>query len=172
MMEGESVEKSVVGVSDKLDAQRSEDIEVNLADDINESQTLVAVVYRDSDGNGEFEFGESGEVIDEPYKDDEGSAVADDAFVTVPGDEDTAGASTETTTATAGAQDTSVFTDEPTTTTGQPTETGTATAVQTSSEVMSGNAAEQSTETNAPGFGIGVAVVAMLGSALLARRRF
>lgn len=172
MMEGESVEKSVVGVSEKLDAQQSEDIEVTLADDIDESQTLVAVVYRDSNDDGEFEFGESGEVIDEPYRDDEGSAVADDAFVTVPGDEDTVSASDETTTATTGAQDTSVFTE-----TATPTETATAddaatTATQTSSEAMSGNAAERSTETNAPGFGIGVAVVTILGSALLATRRF
>jgi PGF-CTERM protein len=36
---------------------------------------------------------------------------------------------------------------------------------------MSGNAAEETTETNAPGFGMGVAIVALLGLALLATRQ-
>jgi PGF-CTERM protein len=36
---------------------------------------------------------------------------------------------------------------------------------------MSGNAVEESTETNAPGFGVGVAIVATLGTALLVTRR-
>jgi PGF-CTERM protein len=204
MMDGDgSIEESVVGVSEELDAQRSQDIEVTLANKLEENQTLVAVAYRDTDDNGDFNFDDAGEAIDEAYTDDEDEAVGDDAYVRVPGDDDAAAASSaedgssgtdmlgddstatdtddeavfveETATTDDDAGSESVFTDTATTTDESTrTETGTETrrtTQETPSTDMSGNAVEESTETNAPGFGMGVAIVALLGAALVATRR-
>ena len=197
MMDGDgSIEESVVGVSEKLDAQQSEDVEIDLAYELEESQTLVAVAYRDTDENGDFNFDNAGEAIDKAYVNDEGEAVGDDAYVRVPNDDDddtpedfetsASGADVfgdeESTTTDASAQSAEVFTDTDTSTaTVTRTETtesdstlnaqeGTS-APETPNTDMSGNAVEESTETNAPGFGVGVAIVATLGTALLVTRR-
>lgn len=175
LMQDGGVENSVVGVSEKLDAEQNEDIEVNLTptEGIEESQTLIAVAYRDTDGDGEFEYDGTEGGTDEPYRDDNGSAVSDDAYVTVIGDENTtgeAGTYSENTT-TASTEEASVFTETETRTATATEESRTAMSSPTTAEgAMSGNAAEQSTETNAPGFGLGIAVVAMLGAALLTTR--
>ena len=186
MRDGE-VEGSVVGVSNKLDAQRGEDINVTLNRNLAESQTLVAVAYRDTNEDGDFTFDGTTGGTDAPYRDD-GSAIFDDANVTVPGDEsttieDSAFEDETTTTATdasAGAQDAGVFTDTATATrTPPPMPTSTEATTdppatsdepQPANDAASANA-EQSTETNAPGFGIGAAIVAMAGTALVASRR-
>lgn len=189
LMQGEdNVRSSMIGVSRKLDAEQNEDIEIDLANDIEESQQLYAVLYRDDD-DGNFEYGGTTEDSDEPYLNDNDMAIYDNATVTVPRADSTSetagtsifGSENDSTTTTASADEESVFTDPATTTEPSATddtedtassESGTdaAPAVR-SSTPMSGNAAGESTQTNAPGFGMGVAVVALLGVALLATRR-
>lgn len=163
LQEGSDVRASIVGVSEKLDAEQTEDVEISLAHEIEESQTLIAVVYRDTDGDGEFEYDGTEEASDEPYLDDNGSAVNDDAYVTVPSTNGTEASVFEDEndstgdSSTADTQDTDAFGDE---------ETITVTPNATVNE-----ANEAFTETNAPGFGIAVAIVTMGGAALLATRR-
>ena len=114
-----SVLDSVVGVSTYLDAGESEDVTVELDDSLDESQQLIAVAYRDSDGDEAFDFVESQGATDGTYLNQNQQIVADAAQVTVEAD-------AETTTTT-----------EPTateTTTAEPVETTTAEPVETTTE--------------------------------------
>ena len=193
----DNVEGSMIGVSEKLDAEQSKDItvDITLPDGIEDTQDLVAIAYRDTNDDGKFEY-DSKDSSNEFYFDDNGSVVADEAMMTVPNDDDedtptdsgaeASGAEVfgdeEPTTTDASAQSAEVFTDTDTSTaTVTRTETtesdstlnaqeGTS-APETPNTDMSGNAVEESTETNAPGFGVGVAIVATLGTALLVTRR-
>ena len=190
LMQGEdNVRSSMIGVSRKLDAEQNEDIEIDLAINIEESQQLYAVLYRDADDDGNFEYGGTTEDSDEPYLNDNDMTIYDNATVTVPradstsetADTSVSGSENDSTTTTASADEESVFTDPATTTEPLATddtedtassESGTDAAPAVSpSTAMSGNAAEETTETNAPGFGMGVAIVALLGLALLATRQ-
>ncbi|PSP72677.1 hypothetical protein BRC86_12020 [Halobacteriales archaeon QS_3_64_16] len=187
LMDGD-VRSSMIGVSENLDAEQSEDIEISLANRIEETQTLYAVLYRDTDDDGEFEYEGVGATTDQPYLDDSGSAIFDNAEVQVPGVDDTgttadtsAFESENNSTTTSASTDESVFADTATATeTPTATDDGSAAGSESGTEAapavspstaMSGNAAEETTETNAPGFGMGVAIVALLGMALLATRR-
>jgi PGF-CTERM protein len=187
LMDGD-VRSSMIGVSENLDAEQSEDIEISLANRIDETQTLYAVLYRDTDDDGDFEYEGVGATTDQPYLDDSGSAIFDNAEVQVPGVDDT-GATADTSafesennsTTTSASTDESVFADTATATeTPTATDDGSAAGSGSGTEAapavspstaMSGNAAEETTETNAPGFGMGVAIVALLGLALLATRQ-
>ena len=193
----DNVEGSMIGVSEKLDAEQSKDItvDITLPDVIEDTQDLVAIAYRDTNDDGKFEY-DSKDSSNEFYFDDNGSVVADEAMMTVPNDDDEdtptdSGAEASsaevfgdeeptTTDADAGAEELFTDTDTPTATVTR-TETtesdstlnaqeGTS-APETPNTDMSGNAVEESTETNAPGFGVGVAIVATLGTALLVTRR-
>jgi hypothetical protein len=66
VIEGEVVE-SIVGVSDHLSAGRHENVTVELDRPLNQSQRLVAVTYRDSNDNREFDFVSSNRTADGPY---------------------------------------------------------------------------------------------------------
>jgi PGF-CTERM protein len=81
--EGDAI-GSVVGVSDYLGAGEHEDVSVSLSEGIDESQELIAMPHRDTNGNEEYEFGESEGSDDGPYTAD-GGAVTDAGQVTVEG---------------------------------------------------------------------------------------
>ena len=189
LMQGEdNVRSSMIGVSRKLDAEQNEDIEIDLANNIEESQQLYAVLYRDADDDGNFEYGGTMEDSDEPYLNDNDMAIYDNATVTVPRADSTSetadtsvfGSENDSTT-TSASTDESVFAETATATeTPTATDDGSAASSESGTEAapavspstaMSGNAAEETTETNAPGFGMGVAIVALLGLALLATRQ-
>ena len=189
LMQGEdNVRSSMIGVSRKLDAEQNEDIEIDLAINIEESQQLYAVLYRDADDDGNFEYGGTTEDSDEPYLNDNDMTIYDNATVTVPRADSTSetadtsvfGSENDSTT-TSASTDESVFAETATATeTPTATDDGSAASSESGTEAapavspstaMSGNAAEETTETNAPGFGMGVAIVALLGLALLATRQ-
>ncbi|SDJ35058.1 hypothetical protein SAMN05216226_102253 [Halovenus aranensis] len=74
---------SVVGVSEYLQPGSYEDLEIVLDEEMTEDDTLVAMPHRDTNGNEEYDFVESEGGADGPYLNGEGSAVVDDATVTV-----------------------------------------------------------------------------------------
>ncbi|MFC5367833.1 DUF7282 domain-containing protein [Salinirubrum litoreum] len=85
---------SVIGVSEYLDAGTHESVVVDLFDVPGASfererlsigsQTLTAVLHRDTDGDRTFDFVASGGAADAPYT-YEGDSLTDDALVTYPG---------------------------------------------------------------------------------------
>ncbi len=77
---------SVRGVSAYLDPGSYERLEVELADPLVEDDVLVAMPHRDTDGDRQYDFVESGGDEDAPYFDGDGEAVVDDADVQVTGD--------------------------------------------------------------------------------------
>lgn len=66
VVEGEAID-SIVGTSDYLDAGTNQNVTVRLNESLDESQQLVAVVYRDSNDNQEFDFATSNRTVDGPY---------------------------------------------------------------------------------------------------------
>jgi hypothetical protein len=73
---------SVVGVSEYLAPGSNEDIEVAFDEELTESDTLIAMPHRDTNGNEEYDFVDSGADDDAPYMTDDG-AVTDSAEVQV-----------------------------------------------------------------------------------------
>jgi len=144
---------SVRGTSDYLEAGSSSGITVTLDDPISETQTLIAMPHQDTNDNEAYDFVSSEGAEDGPYTAN-GSAVVDSAEVTV--EEPTP---------------TATQTDEPT-----PTETATpaettappSTPAETDTEPP---ATPTTTEGDGAGFGIAVALIALIGAALLAVRR-
>ncbi|WP_197424703.1 BGTF surface domain-containing protein [Natronomonas sp. CBA1123] len=134
---------SVRGTSDYLESGENTDVEVTLDTPYEgDNGTVIAMPHEDSNDNEEYDFVSSEGEDDAPYLNADGEIVLDSATLTV----DT---STPTPTAT------------PTAT---PESTPTATAEQT----------DEPTETESedqPGFGAVIALIALLGAALLAARR-
>lgn len=77
------VVESIVGTSSYLDAGTHRNVTVRLDEPLNESRQLVAVVYRDSNDNQEFDFVASGRTADGPYTSRGGEAVSDFARIAV-----------------------------------------------------------------------------------------
>lgn len=170
------------GVSYTLGPGTSSDISIELARPINESGTasLIAVLHRDSNGNGEFDYNSSGGQQDGPYTDQEG-VVLDLADVTVQaGSGRTSPQPTNTSTGTTAG---GVGTDEDTATTAVEA-TATTTTETTVAETATTDTTVAETATTdttgggnggsnlpGPGFGVVVAVVAVLAAALVAARR-
>lgn len=83
VVEGEVIE-SIVGTSEYLEAGTHENVTIELDESLNESQRLVAVVYRDSNENQEYDFVTSNRTADGPYTGpDSEIAINDFANVTV-----------------------------------------------------------------------------------------
>lgn len=83
LFEGDALD-STIGASEFLDEGEQEDVEVQLSDDAELSETapLVAMPHEDSDGDEEFGFVESEGEADGPYT-NAGQPVVDLAFVVV-----------------------------------------------------------------------------------------
>lgn len=73
---------SVAGTSAYLEAGHHEDVEITLENPVNESQTVVAMAHRDTDGDEAYTFVESGGENDGPFVAN-GSAVVDTAHASV-----------------------------------------------------------------------------------------
>ncbi|SEN71118.1 CARDB protein [Halorientalis persicus] len=80
----------VVGVSEYLESGESADIAVELDDDVEDEEDLVAMAHLDSDGDEAFDFVETDGEEDGPYTTD-GEAVVDSATVTAEDQEDEGG---------------------------------------------------------------------------------
>ncbi len=88
IVRGEVVE-SMIGQSGYLEAGTHRNVTIRLDESVNESQRLVAVLYRDSDGDREYDFVSSNRVLDGPYRmPDSEEAVNEIAVVTVTEDEE------------------------------------------------------------------------------------
>jgi plastocyanin len=73
---------SVVGVSEYLGPGSHEDVTVDLDEDLSETQTLIAMPHRDTDGDETYDFVDTDGSDDGPYT-DAGSAITDSAEVSV-----------------------------------------------------------------------------------------
>lgn len=79
-----NVTDSILGTSQFLEVGTHRNVTVRLDEPVSESQRLVAVAYRDSNDNEEFDFVASGRTVDGPYTQPDGrEAVNDIAFVEV-----------------------------------------------------------------------------------------
>jgi hypothetical protein len=84
-----NVTESIVGTSEFIESGTQENVTIELDEPLNESQRLIAVVYRDSNENQEFDYVSSGRTADGPYTQPDGpQAVNDIANVTVENDEE------------------------------------------------------------------------------------
>ncbi|PSP45849.1 PGF-CTERM sorting domain-containing protein, partial [Halobacteriales archaeon QH_1_68_42] len=148
---------SVIGASSYLEAGTHEDVRIALDENVDEEAELIAMPHLDTDGDNVYEF--EGGSLDAPYTDDEGNPVTDSAAVGV-------------------VADTPVPTTEPPTPTPSPTPTMT-TEPEETTEPMTTTEPEDTTEPptptpttgDGPGFGVVVALIALLAAALLAARR-
>ncbi|MFB6220192.1 MAG: PGF-CTERM sorting domain-containing protein [Halolamina sp.] len=125
----------LVGHSSYLEAGTHPNVTVTLDQPLNDSEVTVAEVHRD-DGNQQFD----GAAADAGYTNENNNTVTDTAFIVLPEDQ----------------RDTTA------------TETATATTTATVEETVSETAASrntETTETSAPGFGVTVALLALLSVA-------
>lgn len=90
---------AVVGASEYLGPGTASNVVVSLSEPLTESQELVAMAHRDTNGNEAFDFVETDGTEDGPYLDEVGNPVVDDATVTVDREEDETETETATTTA-------------------------------------------------------------------------
>ena len=141
---------SVRGTSEYLESGTSSNIAVTLDDPIEESQTLIAMPHMDTNDNQAYDFVTSDGSEDTPYTAN-GTAVTDEAEVTIE-------MPTETPTAT--PEPTPTATPEATPTPSEPTPTETEPPTP-----------EPTTTGDGAGFGIVLALIALIGAALLAVRR-
>ncbi|MFD1589252.1 BGTF surface domain-containing protein [Halorientalis brevis] len=139
----------VIGNTEYLSAGEHNDVSVSLDSDLASNQTLVAMAHMDTNDNQEFEFPDA----DGPY-DVNGSV--DSAMVTVPSDDgqDTTDDGQDQTTTDDGQDQTTTDDGQDQTATQEPADSGT----------------ETTTDGSGPGFTAGLALVALLGAALLAAR--
>jgi PGF-CTERM protein/surface glycoprotein (TIGR04207 family) len=148
---------SVIGASSYLEAGTHEDVRIALDENIDEDAELIAMPHLDTDGDNVYEF--EGGSLDAPYTDDEGNPVTDSAAVSV-------------------VVDTPVPSPTPSPTP-TPTPTETPTTTEETTEPMTTTEPEDTTEpptptpttADGPGFGVVVALIALLAAALLAARR-
>ncbi|WP_256685103.1 DUF7282 domain-containing protein [Halococcus qingdaonensis] len=151
----------VVGASYPLSAGTSDNIRVQLDEPVNGSTSLTAVVHTDSNGNDQFDFVSSNGQQDPPITQGD-RRVVDIAQVTVE-DAGSTGAATDSAGNDSAATDTG----------GDATEAGGAesTDANASGNKSGGNESGGDSSSSGPGFGLAVAVVALLAVALLATRR-
>jgi len=137
-----AVFESVRGTSAYLEAGTHEDVEIALDQPVEADTTLIAMPHQDTDGDETYDFVDSEGADDGPY-------VADGGAVVAAADVSVSGEGMETT--------------EETTTDGTEMEETT----------TDGTEMEETTteEGGSPGFGVVVAVLALLGAAFLTRRR-
>jgi PGF-CTERM protein/surface glycoprotein (TIGR04207 family) len=143
-----AVIESVRGTSEYLEAGNVSDLSITLDTPYNESGTAIAMPHMDTNDNQEYDFVTSEGSDDGPYTTSDGAPLTDSAELTVgtgTGNETTE--VTETTTAPETTEETTMAEGTPT------TDDGTATS------------------EDGPGFGIVVALVALVAAALLAVRR-
>jgi len=151
----------VIGVSNYLDGGQTQNVRIALNASLTEETTLVAMPHLDTNGNQVYEFGEA-PGLDAPYTTSDGAPVTDSATISVVVDTPVPSPTptetpTPTPTPTSTPEPTPTATPEPTpTATPEPTEEPTPTPTTT---------------TSGPGFGVVVAVIALLAAALLAARR-
>jgi len=143
---------SVRGTSSYLENGSSSGITVTLDDPVSESGTLIAMPHQDTNDNEAYDFVSSDGAQDGPYTAN-GSAVTDSASVTVEN-------ATET------PEPTPTVTPEPTPTETSGPTTGTAEPTDDPS-----TPAPTTTNGDGAGFGLVVALIALIGAALLAVRR-
>lgn len=141
---------SVRGTSSYLGPGSHTGIMVTLDDPVEGTETLIAMPHMDTNGNQAYDFVSSEGADDGPYTAD-GEAVTDSAEVSV---------ETPTPTPTQTAEPTATATATP---------EGTATAEPTATEEPS--TPEPTTTGDGAGFGVVVALIALIGAALLAVRR-
>jgi len=146
----ESPFDSVRGTSTYLAAGSETDISITLDDPYESSGTAIAMPHLDTNGNQQYDFVSSEGGEDGPYTDDGGNIVTDSASVTV---ETPTATPTETVTPTTPATATA------TATATEPGDMGTPTDTQTQ------------TDSEQPGFGLIVALLALIAAALIAVRR-
>jgi len=142
-----AVIESVRGTSEYLEAGNVSDLSITLDTPYNESGTAIAMPHMDTNDNQEYDFVTSEGSDDGPYTTADGAPLTDSAELTVgdgTGNETTS--EPETTTAPETTEETTMAEDTP-------TDDGTATS------------------EDGPGFGIVVALVALVAAALLAVRR-
>lgn len=151
----------VIGASYPLSAGTSDNIRIQLDQPVNDSKSLTAVVHTDSNGNDQFDFVASNGQQDPPLTQGD-RRIVDIAQVTVE-DAGNAGAATDTPTGDA-ATDAG---DEAT----EAGDAGGAEANASGNESGGTNASGDGSSSSGPGFGLAVAVVALLAVALLATRR-
>ena len=142
LLEG-NVAGSVIGNSDYLESGENDNVVVELDEEPEEDTTLIAMAHLDTNGNEEYNFPDA----DGPYTTSAGDAVIDSANITAADGGDMTETDMDTETE---APDTE--TEAPDTETEEP-ET------------------ETTTSSEGPGFTAVLAVLAMLGAALLAARR-
>lgn len=146
-----AVFESVRGTSAYLDAGTHENVEISLDAPLDESGTVVPMAHMDTNGNEAYDFVTGEGENDGPYV-AAGGAVIATANYTVEG------TMSETTT----DEPTDSMTDEPTETmTDEPATEMTDESMETTTE----------SSTDAPGFGLVVALVALVAAALVAARR-
>jgi len=167
------------GSSSYLEAGTHQNVEIQFDEQLAQDQELHATVYLDTDANRAFEY--DGGLIDRPYRNQDGNVLAEDsAQVTVsestPTATPTAAATPTPTTMPDGETPTPTATATPTptatATSSQETPTPTATATtMPDGETPTPTATPTAGQVEQPGFGISVAVVGILGAALILRRR-
>ena len=133
----------VIGSSDLIDNGTVENLEISINADLDDGTTLYAVPHFDEDGDGEFVTG-----VDPAYENN-GTAVSASAEISI-------------------RTPTPTTTRPPTTTTEPPTTTTTEVITPNTTTVPQN---DTTTTTTGPGLTIGLAVLALLGVALLAARR-
>ncbi|WP_435076394.1 DUF7282 domain-containing protein [Halococcus sp. AFM35] len=151
----------VIGASYPLSAGTSDNIRIQLDQPINSSKSLTAVVHTDSNGNDQFDFVASNGQQDPPLTQGD-RRIVDIAQVTVE-DSGNAGAATDTPTG-----------DAATDAGGEATEAGSAGGAETNAsgnESGGTNGSGDGSSSSGPGFGLAVAVVALLAVALLVTRQ-
>jgi len=163
------------GSSSYLEAGTHQNVEIQFDEQLAQDQELHATVYLDTDANRAFEY--DGGLIDRPYRNQDGNVLAEDsAQVTVSESTPTAAATSTPTTMPDGETPTPTATATPTptatATSSQETPTPTATAAtMPDGETPTPTATPTAGQVEQPGFGISVAIVGILGAALILRRR-
>jgi|GEM_PF-4922237 len=171
--------QQVLGASYLLDAGTSDNVRIELDQPVSESQSLTAVLYADSNGNGQFDAPSAKGQSDKPiYEGDSQNRVVDIAEISVRGASD-AGTGTSGNATTSAENGTSAATQTASSdagTTAAANESGGASNASSGNEsdgAGNGSNGNESGGSGAggPGFGPVVAVIALLAVALFARRR-
>ena len=144
-----SADGDFLGVSSYLEAGTHSDVRVRLNEPVDDRVTLVAVAHKDTDNNMQFGYIASGGAEDAPYTAD-GAAVSAQATVSIATEAPTEPPATE----------------EPTDAPTEPPETEEPTDAPTEPPATETDEPEET-----PGFGLVVALVALMAAALLAVRR-
>ena len=139
-----AVFESVRGTSTYLEAGTHENVEITLDAPVEEDTTLIAMPHQDTDGDESYDFVDSEGADDAPY-------VADGGAVVAAGDV--------------------TFTGETMTTSMETTTMDEETTMMDEETTATDDGEDESGSGGSPGFGIALAVLALLGVAFLARRR-